>query len=136
VSQFSLEYLGNITEAGLFGPATSDYNGGTKNGPSLFQWLRYRPATNRTDRFAALSRMTSMNSLLTARVQQRTNLIISTDTPVLRVLFKGITAVGIEYLCHGDRHSCAGQKRSDSRCGGLCDPTTAPGMYADWSPRQ
>lgn len=104
MSTFSQEYLGNISSSDLFGSQTYDYNGGVKNGPALFQWLRYRQPGNRTDLTSPLSRMTSMNAIMTDQVQQRPNLLTKTNSPVLRILFDdNKKAIGIEYLCHGDQ---------------------------------
>ncbi len=118
MSIFSQEYLGNVSSSGLFGSETYDYNGGVKNGPALFQWLRYRQPGNRTNITSPLSRMTSMNAIMTDQVQQRSNLVVKTNSPVLRILFENKKAVGIEYLCHGDKVIRATAKKEIILAGG------------------
>jgi len=99
---FTRDYLNELQADPLLGGLVADYNGNPskRQGVAIYQKFRTRALGRRADRFAPQARVSSISAYLDpVQVQQaRRNLIVSGNCPVLRVLFDGTRAIGVQFL--------------------------------------
>jgi len=91
-------------------PFNHDYNGATQEGVGYFQQTAYR----------GFRWSTAKGFLKPART--RANLHVETHAQICRVLFDGNTAVGVEYVQHGERKIARARREVILACGAIGSP--------------